>query len=226
MTNNLPEKPKLSDIIEDFISKALSNTFCALPGRIESYDPAKSTAEVSVGVKRAINDITGATTDYPLLTDVPVFRLTGGTAGVNIPIVKGDPCLLIFSDRNIDNWYATGSAQKPNSRRIHSIADGFAMVGFRPLTNPATGPDYEATSLYDGTTQVSIKNGKAAIKNATTDIKTLIDLLKTAINSAFSGATVTVTDTGSGAPQTVGLSYSFTPPDFGGLLYEGDDELP
>ena len=42
-----------------------------------------------------------------------------------------DPCLVIFSDIDIDAWFQNGEASAPNSPRRHSLSDGFVFVGWR-----------------------------------------------------------------------------------------------
>jgi hypothetical protein len=74
---------------------------------------------------------------YPLLVDVPVFVLSGGAGYITCPISKGDPCIVLFNDRDLDPWFTAGTlGAPPNSTRMHSLADGIALVGIRPATNP------------------------------------------------------------------------------------------
>ena len=91
---------------------------CALPGNIVSFDPNSQTASIQPAVKLG-------SPPYPVLTDVPVFM------PVPFEINPGDACLVIFSDVDIDDWFATGEASAPRSARRHSLSDGFAFVGFR-----------------------------------------------------------------------------------------------
>ncbi|MCK4789141.1 MAG: hypothetical protein KAV87_35695 [Desulfobacteraceae bacterium] len=224
MTKRSAIEPEMSNLLNEAIAGLLKNTFCAMPGVIESYNAEETTAEIWIKSKRIIDEESGQNIDYPKLVDVPILQLTGGTGGINLPIVVGDSCLVLFGDRDIDNWFVTGAAEIPNTRRFHSIADGFALVGFRPLTNQVTRPDYLAASLYKDGTQISVKGNKAAIKNPTTDLLTLEAALISAINSALSSATVVI-PAGSSA-GTYPLVSVFVPPDFSTLLYNGDEILP
>jgi len=220
MDNN-PTIPKLSDLLNLHADAAARNLFCSMPGRIETYDAAKTTATVSVMMK-SVNEQTGATADYAGLIDIPVLQLTGGDAGINMPITAGDPCLVIFADRDIDNWFTTGSAQPPNTRRAHSVSDGFALVGVRPLTSAVDRPDYLAAGIYRDATQISIKNNKAAIKNASTDLKAILDLIISHINSI----TVTTTVSAFGVPTAGTIGFGVAAPTPGDLLYAGDETTP
>ena len=95
---------------------------CALPGNIITFDPETQAATIQPAAK--IGSL-----PYPVLTDVPVFM------PVPFDITPGDPCLVIFSDIDIDAWFQTGEASAPNSARRHSLSDGFAFVGFRTAGN-------------------------------------------------------------------------------------------
>ena len=96
---------------------------CALPGNVITFDPETQTASIQPAAK--IGSL-----PYPVLTDVPVFM------PVPFDINPGDPCLVIFSDIDIDAWLQNGEASAPNSPRRHSLSDGFAFVGWRTGPNP------------------------------------------------------------------------------------------
>jgi len=71
--------------------------------------------------------------DYPVLVNVPVFIYQGGGAYIQMPIVVGDACLLLFCDRDMDIWFQTGQIAPPNSDRVHNINDAIALVGINDL---------------------------------------------------------------------------------------------
>ena len=100
------------------LKKEISSSLrCALPGNVESFDEASRTAVIRPAVK-----------GMPQLRDVPVFMPW------RFDVVPGDPCLVVFADRDTDAWYGSGEAGDPPSGRTHSLSDAFAFVGFR------TGP--------------------------------------------------------------------------------------
>jgi hypothetical protein len=146
--------------------------FCIQIGTIQSYNKLTNTAKVSINFEKQF--INGQIAKYPLLEDVPVFILGGGDACITMPIDQNDQCLVLFCDRNIDNWWANGDNGVPANVRMHSIADGFALVGVRNLVHAKRTP---ASSIcIDGGSK------KVAIKNAATDLKTSISALIDAIN--------------------------------------------
>lgn len=107
---------------------------CHLICKIESIDAAKNTITCSSAFKRRMSD--ERELDYPLFVDVPLFVLSGGGAHLFIPPKVGDWCILMFNDRDIDDWWYSGELRAPASPRAHSLSDGMAIVGIRPQSNP------------------------------------------------------------------------------------------
>lgn len=189
-------------------SDIFASMFCVQIGTIESYDTLKNSAKVSINFKKQF--VTGEIVNYPVLEDVPVFILGGGSASISMPIAQGDQCLILFCDRNIDNWWAAGDKGIPNDSRMHNIADGIALVGIRNLLTAKLTP---ANSVC-----IDAGSKKVAIKNSTADLKTLIAALIDAINL------ITVTCAAPGSPSTVPLNvatFTALKTQFAGLLDEG-----
>ena len=199
--------PDLMSFLNGWEEVRSSQRFCSLPGKVTSFDATTQTAQIEIMLKTIPDPYTKAIEDYPALVDVPVFQLSGGLGGVNLPPLAGDPCLVIFSDRDIDNWFATGSAQSPRTERVHSIADGFAFIGVRPLTNLTKAPDHAATSLYNHSTEISIKADLIRLKNENTDLKTILSTIISTINSNLTGISATL---GTITGASFGTPYSKT----------------
>ena len=204
----IPQKPvippNLKEVFDNQKRDLMLNMYCVLPGSIFSYNPANMTAQVEIMMKRLIDPYTNESKPYPRLIDVPVFQLSGGTGGFNCVVQKGDPCLILFSDRDIDNWFLTASAQVPNTNRLHDLSDGFALVGFRPKSKQTPPPDYQATGAYKDHTQVSIKDDKIALSNDTTSILEIMnDLLS--LLSTISGGQIDIPALSETSVQTVPL---------------------
>lgn len=128
-----PTVEEALDAVQDATLKMLNK---ANIGEIQSFDPATQTATIQIQIKRIDSiDLNGTVIyrDVPLLASCPVMVLFGGTGHLTFPITKGDPCLVIFNDREIDQWFASGTAQRPISQRVHDIADGIALVGINSL---------------------------------------------------------------------------------------------
>ncbi len=112
-----------------------------IPGIIQAFYPETQTATVVPAIQNQINGYDGSVgyDDAPALLGVPVcfpFALTAGYA-LTWPIQAGDPCVIVFSQRAIDNWHEKGGIQPPEDsvlNRHHDINDGFAMIGAPALT--------------------------------------------------------------------------------------------
>lgn len=133
-----PAPPDMTTLL-DRTKRDLSTTLnCMKIGTIESFDVSTQLASVSISYKQVLSideDGVKTTRDYPLLLDVPVITLFGGVDFLSMPIKKGDNCIVVFSDRQIDNWLVAGDGQTPAVGRVHDMSDGVAIVGIRPLTN-------------------------------------------------------------------------------------------
>jgi hypothetical protein len=151
--------------------------------------------------------LTPAVIDYPVLVDVPVFTHFGGKGCLTFPVSAGDTCLVVFSDRAIDGWFSTGATVPPTSSRMHDLSDGFAIVGIRPATNPVASFDTDGAALRYDDTKLKLKSGGAQVlanadftatsanggvvaakakidlHNATTDAKTVLQAVITALTS-------------------------------------------
>jgi hypothetical protein len=180
-TLGVAAEPTLSDYMNLMKRDVSLSINCVQIGTIQNYNAVTNTASVKINFLRQLAN--GDKIEYPVLEDCPVFILNGGGASITFPIAKGDQCIILFNDRNIDNWYLDGSIKEPRDNRVHSIADGMVLVGISDSAHAIVAP-----------TQSACLNGgsnKVAIKNDNEDLKTLIaDLLDWLLNLqiAVSGA--------------------------------------
>ncbi len=168
---------------------------CHQLGTIVSFNAAKQTASISLNVQRIVynqqvqadplsNQPTPTTPNvinYPILVDCPVFVMTGGGSYITMPIKAGDTCLVLFNDRNIDSWFASGAVVPPDSPRMHSLADGMAIVGFRSLANVLSG--YSSNVQIHSDALVKISNDNTTLKLA---LDQLMDTLLSWVNTGGS----------------------------------------
>lgn len=109
------------------IDGRLKDLHTCLPGIIASFDPDTQTASVQPAIQRIFTE-KGAV-NLPLCVDVPVAFPGGGDFFLTFPVKAGDECILLFSERAIDNWHASGGTQTPAEYRLHDLSDGIAIVG-------------------------------------------------------------------------------------------------
>lgn len=132
MSNKL--EPALEDILSAERARVFSSFNAVQIGKIEEVQREKQTVTVELQIKRVLDD--GRSIKYPPLVDVPFFVLQGGGAYIQMPVKKGDFCIVLFNDRCIDGWFPSGAVQEPACRRMHSLSDGIALIGINPGGSP------------------------------------------------------------------------------------------
>ena len=135
------------EVIEYLLSRL--NTSC--PGTVRSFDPTTQTVTAQPAIQmKVVRD--GITTylDMPDIIMCPCVVPSVAIKGfaLTLPISTGDPCLINFSQRCIDNWLALGGSQPPEdspaTTRHHQLTD--AIVTFAPTPLPQVLTDW----LMDG----------------------------------------------------------------------------
>ena len=144
--------PDLDDLLAESRDTVFANMNCVQVGKIEKVNNDQ-TVEIKIQFLRRLPD--GKTAKYPLLVDCPYFVLQGGGAYIDMPIKKGDDCLVLFNDRNIDDWWDTGNVAVPADTRKHSISDGFALVGIN-RKDKALDPDGSKARFIHGKSLFSL----------------------------------------------------------------------
>lgn len=146
------------------IEGRLKDLHTMMPGIIVSFDPDKQTAVVQPAIKRIFTE-RGAV-NLPVCVDVPVAFPGGGEFWLTFPVQAGDECILQFSERAIDNWYASGGAQAPAEYRLHDLSDGIAQVGLN--SQPKKLEDLQMTGAELRTrsrsTYIRLEDGTIYIK--------------------------------------------------------------
>ncbi len=194
---------KLEDVLDVFGRNLKISLNCVKVGSIEGIDYATMTASVQLLFQKKMRDGTYQT--VKVLQDCPVFTLQGGGYSLQLPVAKGDTALVLFSDRNLDNWYTTGGMAPPADGRLHDLSDAIALVGLNALARPLT-PQPAATGavLTDaaGTTQLGLVAGKLTAQNASGTLLTALNDLTTALNT-LNGvvASMTTASIAAGVPQ-------------------------
>ncbi|MGK8887357.1 Gp138 family membrane-puncturing spike protein [Burkholderia gladioli] len=140
----------------------------ALPGIIESYDPGAQTVAIQAGLKVPVRagDGTLTTVELPQLVDCPAQFPSGGNSTLTFPVARGDECLVVFASRCIDAWWQSGGVQELADTRMHSLSDGFALLGFR--SQPRVLANVSTTSAQlrsdDGATFIDLNPTAQTVK--------------------------------------------------------------
>lgn len=106
---------EFSQQVEETARAVVDEIHTAMPGTVISFDPGSGTVTVKPNGKYVTAD--GKRLDYPQITDVPVTFPFCQTAGVGIafPVGKGDSCLIIISEVELDEW-RTGAESEGSLR--------------------------------------------------------------------------------------------------------------
>ena len=162
----------LASVIKKGVDNRLKELHTALPGFIESFDAVKQTASVQLATKRIFITDNGDTETstaeaVPVLINVPVIFPRGGGFSFTFPIGKGDECLVVFSERSIDDWHKFGKVRTPEARRFHSLSDGMCFVGLSSEPNKIPNFDTANVEMKKDDGSVSIKlqaDGEVTVK--------------------------------------------------------------
>ena len=138
----IPNDPDLKDLLDLLRKDIFLNLNVHHIGVVQSFDIDNQTAQVTIAYPKTYYKLNSKTNqydpvqvDYPVLLDCPIISLGGGNAAVTLPITAGDECLVLFNDRNFNNWWNGGAGAQVATARLHSFADAIILVGLRSSGN-------------------------------------------------------------------------------------------
>lgn len=168
-------------LIEQMINDKLLSLNTCIPGKIISFDAATQTCSVTPAVKRkrVSNDGNIEFIDLPTIAHVPICFPYSGNASfaLTIPVTANDPCLIIFSQRNIDNWHEHGGIQNPEDDgpgvRHHHINDCFVLAGAPSLIDVLSSYITDGMEIRNKarTTRITVKDDYAEVVKGSTSVK-------------------------------------------------------
>lgn len=212
--NVIPNEPELKDLLDLVKKDVMLNINCHHIGTVQSFDETTQTAQVTINYTRTyvqMDPVTGlqgqVQRDYPLIIDAPVIVIGGGSGALTFPVGIGDECLVLFNDRDIDNWFTGGGVGPVATISYHSFSDALVLVGVRSLQKviPNYDPDLIELRSKDGLTKVSLdpdsgdvtvtagNAGKVTINNLTVTTD-LLNALYTILTTAEAGGYPLVCD--------------------------------
>lgn len=160
-------QPTLASLLELQKRETMRQINCHQVGEIVSFNPSTQTAEVQVKMSFYLN---GEIKQYPLLLDCPCIVLGGGKGRVTFPIKAGDACLVLFNDRDMDNWYSGGQTMPPRTDRYHDFSDAIALVGLHNKQNQLTDFLADGTELKYGTSTIKLQDNKVTVTDGTAQV--------------------------------------------------------
>lgn len=130
-------------IAQDAIMSRLN---CHNIGRIIEFDSDTQTCTVEMMQIKQFNEQTFIPAP---ITQVPLIILGAGGGHITMPNPVGTICLLLFLDRNIDNFMETGEQYVPDTARMHDFTDAIALTTFTTLANPVQNYDENAITIFN-----------------------------------------------------------------------------
>lgn len=131
-------QPDWIDVLDTLKQDILKSINCVQIGEIQEFNAADQTASVQLVIKQVIDvDYQGVERfqDISLLLEVPVLFLGNDTSYLTIPPKAGDTCIVLFNDRDLENWYFNGGQSAPKTYRKHDFTDAMAIVGLKNQQN-------------------------------------------------------------------------------------------
>lgn len=145
---------QVSDTYE-MVRRMMLQVHTCIPGIIRTFDPASQTCSVSPAIKMRIKrpDGTFAFEELPIIVNAPLVFPNAGGFYITLPVQAGDNCLLLFSERALDNWHDLGGVQPPENEAVvsrnHDLTDALVLLAPVPLS--------ESVANYS-TVGVSVRN--------------------------------------------------------------------
>ena len=153
--------------IQQVVENNLRDLHTCIPGVIESFDSATQLASIQPLLKRKF--INNQEVELPLCINCPVIFPGAGGFVMTFPVVPGDECLIMFSERALDTWLQSGGIQLPLDTRRHSLSDAIAILGLfsQPNKLPAFFGDGIELKDVAGNTYCRLKVSGVDIKGDT-----------------------------------------------------------
>lgn len=193
----MPVTELLETVVNKAIDLRLSDVRVALPGRIVSYDAASQLADVKPQIHRRFPD--GHTEELPILVDVPILWPRSGGASITLPVLAGDPVLLLFSDRSIEDWLSKGEEGPPEDPRKHHLTDALGIMGVMPVSETGDGNGTDLLVKYGDSTITIRADGNVELDAAGNELHATaagnsVDLTSSSAKMARGSARVELTD--------------------------------
>lgn len=126
--------PTNVDVVKSLIEQHTGEMFVALPGTIQSYDPATQRADVVVGVRNPYPDPEGSgellREDFPVIPHVKVLWPRMGRWFWAASVEVGDEVQLLVNTLTPEDWFAgDGSPVDVGDTRRQHVAHAVALIG-------------------------------------------------------------------------------------------------
>lgn len=181
-----PETQPLDVILKQAIAAAIMALRVHLPAKI-----VKVSGNQKVDVQPLLQTryIDGQVVNLPIIQNVMVQMPVGANWSIKLPIAVGDTGSLLFCDRSLDTWAASGGGiVDPQDSRTHDYSDPVFIPGLVPFANQTTDTTSDLV-LTNGKSQIRLEAGGGfKIQNKASNqelITILLKLTDTLINNTY-----------------------------------------
>lgn len=168
----------LVDTLDAFIRRRLAEVNVSIPGRVESYDSSKQSANVQPLIQEVYtkDDGTRGVRNLPTIQAVPIAFPGAGSYGFTFPLAKGDTVMLLFSQASTDKWRKHGGLVDPLEDSRHDFSDAIAIPGLRSF-NDATDQVADAAVIFGPEIRLGSKDASEflALKSDVAAMKAVFD---------------------------------------------------
>lgn len=202
--------PDLNHLLDLYKKESDLDFSCHHLATIQSFNSENQTVTVTINYKQTYvqfetnsQKYVQTLQDYPIIQDCPLIVLGGGKARITFPVNRGDQCILLFNDRDMDTWFQ-GSTTSPNSTpRLHSFSDCVALIGPNNLNTVISDYDPIRALITNGNVKngINAENNKLTLQNNITTLNTLLQNLCTQLENLNTQLSIlTVTGVSPGSP--------------------------
>lgn len=132
--NQLSDVPNLTSVLKSSTQKTALELNCIRIGIVQEFDPTNLVVQVLIANKKTIGtnkDGSQIVRNYP-----PIYaKVCYCNPFETFPIKKGDECVLLFCDREIESWFINGEINSIKYPRMHDLTDAVALFGIRSIPN-------------------------------------------------------------------------------------------
>lgn len=176
--------PTMTEVLRQAMDAMSGEMSVCTPAEVIKYDHKSQKVDVRPYGKKKYRD--GSVEDAPVIYNVPLAIPRAGDAFVSLPVEKGHSVLLVFADRSIEKWLASGKSGTPDDTRKHHISDAIAIPGGYSFNNAAPVNNAKDLIIKNKNLEIRIKkNGRMQILNSQYD---MIKILKEWMDASISGA--------------------------------------
>lgn len=130
--NQQASMPDMGQIIKSSGLNIASELNCMRIGIVQEFNPDDLTVQVQIASKKNIGlnpDGSKRVREY-----APIYaKVCYCNPFITYPIQKGDECVLLFSDREIESWFINGDVNPEGYSRMHDLTDAVALFGIRSI---------------------------------------------------------------------------------------------